>query len=733
MLKNKKYLKLIGITGFLLIISVIGFFKVSGAFWSVRDFQALDVYYKEAVKTGYGPKTSSRVIYLTIDDGTKKYFDNNTLDRADLAKINNALIDLSPEAVFYDILFTRPSQPEPDRMFQESVSELGVVYLPVGFSLVDQPREIKFEDGHAHDRLQTILAKQPSSKGSANPYHAARSLMQTDDLSKAAHNTGHIASPSDADGVLRHNPALIMLNGKLFPSLSLSIFLDYVEVSFDEIEVHWGKEIRIPATKESFLEEDVIIPIDDRGRVYIPFAHFWEGDFPQGNDFENMTVQKLLKHSENKNMSGNLAEFYEGNFVFIADISTGISDTGHTQLEKMVPLVAVHANLLNSMLTNTFYRQWSFSEFAASIVLIGLFFCFSALPKNSIYLYGAGFIVLLGVIGFTWHQIINFSLFPAISVLTGSLFIFVGLVTGIQLLAAREKAFIHKAFSKYLSPVLVQGLLDKPRLLRSGGEERFMTVFFADMEGFTPLSEKLEPPELARTMKDYFTELTSILLEAGGTINQYAGDEVMVCFGAPLDMPDHADKAVKAGRAIQRRLEICGKKWVGMGLPALKCRVGINSGKMFFGNLGSEQVYYYSVMGDNVNLASRLESANKMYSTHMIISEFTLAQLTPDLFRIRILDIVKVKGKSKAVKIYEVYGERSENIDLADSQYYETYQQSFDAYLAQDFPEARKLFEKSQALRPGDLASATMIEHIDSVNLEELPADWDGSVVLTKK
>lgn len=697
------------------------------------DFQAIDYFYKEAVKSGRGPKTSSRIVYLAIDNGTYQYFRKNTLDRSDLAKINQALKDLGPEAVFYDIIFERHTDPEADKLFAESVGELGVVYFPVGFSLEDQPRKIEFKDGPTRELLNAVLEKQPVSSGSPRPYHGGRSLFPIDEFSQAAFNMGHISSPSDADGIHRHFPLIILINGKLFPGIALSIFLDYVQVSFDEIKVDWGKEILIPATRESFLDADMAIPIDNRGRVYIPFAHYWESDFPQKNDFEKMTAQSLLENAQNENLGGNLAEFYEGNFVFIADFSTGISDTGNTQLEKMVPLVSIHANLVNSFLTNTFYREWSFRKFAILISLAGLVFCLSAMPKNSFFLYAVGLIVALGILANTWLQILQFSLLPTVSALVGTLFIFVSLVTGIQLLAAREKAFIHKAFSKYLSPVLVKGLLDNPQLLQSDGEERFMTVFFADMEGFTPLSEKLSAVKLAQTMKDYFTELTSILLSAGGTINQYAGDEIMVCFGAPLDIKDHADRAVEAGLATQRRLKKCEKRWVGRGLPRLRCRVGINTGIMFFGNLGSRQVYYYSVMGDNVNLASRLESANKIYGSNIIISEFTLEQLTPGRFRTRILDIVKVKGKSKAVKIYEVYGDKSAQVDPADSRYYETYQQGFDAYLAQSFPEARQIFETALALRPGDLASSSLIGHIDSINPQELPPDWDGSIALSTK
>jgi len=260
-----------------------------------------------------------------------------------------------------------------------------------------------------------------------------------------------------------------------------------------------------------------------------------------------------------------------------------------------------------------------------------------------------------------------------------------------------------------------------------------MTVLFSDLVGFTTISEKMEPHELVRLLNEYLTEMTDIVLAHGGIIDKYEGDAIMAEFGAPIPIPDHAQRAVKTGLQMQRRLgELC-RIWAEKGLPELRCRIGINTGRMILGNMGSKQVFDYTVIGDAVNLASRLESANKRYDTFLMISEKTHGHLTSDRFRTRVLDVIKVKGKSKAVKVYEVYGDISEAIDEKDELYYGTYHEGFDAYLSRHFDVAREKFREALSLRQDDPASREMIERMGQLDPQGLPDDWDGSFPLTSK
>jgi adenylate cyclase len=207
----------------------------------------------------------------------------------------------------------------------------------------------------------------------------------------------------------------------------------------------------------------------------------------------------------------------------------------------------------------------------------------------------------------------------------------------------------------------------------------------------------------------------------------------MAEFGAPLPIPHHADMAVRTGLRMQQRLQELRKIWVQDDFPALRCRVGINTGSMVVGNAGSEQVFDYTVIGDAVNLASRLEGANKYYGTGVLISEFTYNALSPSMFRTRLLDVIRVKGKSQAVKVYEVYGETSDPTTADESGYYEIYQRAFEAYLGRDFATARRQFLQAACLRPCDLATQGMLERLDALDPEHLPDDWDGAITYTTK
>jgi adenylate cyclase len=311
--------------------------------------------------------------------------------------------------------------------------------------------------------------------------------------------------------------------------------------------------------------------------------------------------------------------------------------------------------------------------------------------------------------------------------------VFFGLVIGLQIAVFKDQVFIRTAFSKYVPEEVVNELLSHPEHLQLGGEERVLSVLFSDLESFTTIAENMTPVALVDLLNEYLTEMTAIIFAHGGIIDKYEGDAIMAEFGAPLALPNHAELAVRTALAMQRRLEELRTVWEKRGLPALRCRMGINTGPMVVGNMGSNQVFDYTVLGDAVNLASRLESANKFYCTYVMISEDTHTHLPPGTFRTRVLDVIKVKGKSRAVKVFEVYGESWEPIDARDVQYYQLYHEAFAAYLSRDFPVARAHFATALALRPHDPTAQAMLARIDTLDPDSLPADWDGSVALTSK
>ena len=721
-LKSKKLIKLIGVLiGGLLSGSII-FWNLWGTVWNTWDFQILDFYYKKAVEHGYGLEVSPQIVYITITDDSYDYFGKNILDRADLAKVNETLAYYDVEAVAYDIIFARPSNSYSDQLFKASLETLRSVYLPIGFSPTERVQRFKWEEGFAYERLRRDYLGSFHEQGTPEPLYATRALTQMDEFAEVASNAGHITVFGDPDGVYRHIPMLLKVDSLYIPTLALSMFLDYVQASFENITVNWGRSLVIPATPDNVLDQDVIIPIDRHGMVFIPYTH----------SFPEMEAHSLLQYHDNEELRGNLTEFLEGKLIIVADIATG-TDIGKTPLKDNTPKVAMHASLLNGLLTNTFYKKWSFWNVMGLICLLGIVLAFSALPRPSWILYATGGIILIGLVAWTWFQLTNFVLFPIVTVGGSFLCIFLGLLAGIQIAVSKDQAFIRNAFAKYVPEKVVNELLAHPELLRLGGEERVLTVLFSDLESFTTIAEDMLPSELVGLLNEYLSEMTSIILAHKGIIDKYEGDAIMAEFGAPLPLPQHADLAVRAALMMQRRLHELRALWAKRGLPALRCRVGINTGAMVIGNMGSQQVFDYTVMGDAVNLASRLESANKLYHTYIMISESTYEHLSPEMFRIRMLDVIAVKGKSKAVKVFEVYGETSEEITSRDALYYQTYHAAFEAYLSRNFAAARQRFVSALSLRPDDAASQAMLARIDTLNADDLPDDWDGSITLTTK
>jgi len=724
-LRSKKLIRLVALTAGGFIVAVSLFLFGRGTVWTQYDLKILDLFYRKAVERGHGPRQSPRIIIIAITDKTYDYFGKNILDRKDMARVNDALAHLDIEALAYDVIFARPSRPESDDIFAKSIVNLGSVYLPIGVDYTETVSPFRWEEGASYERFRSDYLRRPVEKRTGKPYHATRALMQYDKFSTVAFNSGHISAYSDPDGVYRHILMLLMVGDAYFPTLSLSMFLDYARVPFEKIIVEWGQRIIIPATKEGFLERDVIIPIDERGRTFIPYPQVWD------RAFKKMEADTLLRYMADDGLRGNLTEFFEGNFVLIGDISVGTSDLGYTPLESDAPLMLIHAAMLNGMLTNSFYTKWSFQAVANFIWILCLLLALSATPRSSWFLYGTGIAVVVGVMGFTWVQFTNSRLFPIVTVGGSALIFFFGLVTALEMAVGKERSFIKHAFARYVPEKVVDELLASPERLKLGGEERIMSVLFSDLADFTTISENMSPSQLVRLLNEFLTEMTDIVLSNGGIIDKFEGDAIMAEFGAPLPLPDHADRAVRAGFRMLKRIEELRDIWAGKGFPDLRCRIGINTGTMIVGNMGSNQVFDYTVMGDAVNIASRLEQANKRYNTYFMISEFTRQALTPGLFRTRVLDLIKVKGKSKAVKVFEVYGENSEPMGQEEERYFRTYHEAFEKYLSKEFIAARKGFEEALTLRPDDPASKGMIHRLEGLDPKKLPPDWDGSIALT--
>jgi class 3 adenylate cyclase len=306
------------------------------------------------------------------------------------------------------------------------------------------------------------------------------------------------------------------------------------------------------------------------------------------------------------------------------------------------------------------------------------------------------------------------------------LLVFFGIFAYKYFTEEKERAFVKGAFEKYVSPDVVGSILADPKKLNLGGQKKELSVLFSDVRGFTTISEKMGAAELAKFMNDYLSPMTDVVLANKGTIDKYMGDAIMAIFGAPIEYPNHAQKAVDAALEMMKKLEELKTGWIAAGVPPVDIGIGINTGEMSVGNMGSTRIFSYTVMGDSVNLGSRLEGINKEYGTHIIVSEFTRVHLPPE-YLCRELDRVKVKGKLKPVTIFEVVAKNPTDEQKIAVQKFEA---ALSLYYKALFLEAQVLFK---GIATTDPTAEIYVERCDYWLAEPPETSWDGSWTMKSK
>ena len=390
---------------------------------------------------------------------------------------------------------------------------------------------------------------------------------------------------------------------------------------------------------------------------------------------------------------------------------------------RLTPGVEILATLVENVLTGQaivpMKRQW-----AILLVTVALLLAAPALVRWHPLLSGAWILGLAGLValGTVWLFARHNLWMPAGSTVSalGALYVTMGLYS---FLSERRRAEqITHAFGKYVSPQVVKQIISRPELLKLGGERCDLTVLFADLADFTAISEKLAPETVAKIVNAYLTTMTRAIQAEGGTVDKFIGDAVMAFWGAPLEDPEHASHAVKAAVAMQAAMQELRTTWTGLGCGELSVRIGINSGPVVVGNMGSEDRFDYTVMGDTVNLASRLEGVNKIYGTRILLSENT-ARLLPADVGLRMIDLVRVKGKQDAVKIFS---------PCEDAELVRRTESALQAYRARDWVEARRACASVIQYAPGDAVAGVIAGRVEEFEAHSPPVDWDGAVSLEK-
>jgi len=410
-----------------------------------------------------------------------------------------------------------------------------------------------------------------------------------------------------------------------------------------------------------------------------------------------------------------------------------IKDESGRSSQALMPGVETHANALQTIFDQNYLSEIGFWENLFLLIVISvLLYLFSYfLPTG----WGITFSTLLILVYFG-ISIFVFSEFNFISEITTPVFLIVfgfgGHTLYQYLLSQKEKKLIQGAFAHYVPEKVVSKILENPDKLQLGGEQQIISVMFTDVAGFTSISEKLTPAQLVQLLNDYLTEMTEIVLENNGIIDKYEGDAIMAEFGVPVHYDNHPYMACKTAIEMQRKLKEMREFWKKQNKPMLKARVGINTGEVIVGNMGSRNVFDYTVMGDHVNLGSRLEGANKFYGTNIMISEFTY-EFVKDQFYTRPLDLIKVKGKEKPINVYELIAFKEDKLKDNFLEMLQSYEKGIEFYKARNWDEAIDSFEKCLKLVHVDSPSEEYRRRCIEYKFNQPSEDWDGVTVMTEK
>ncbi|MFC2075462.1 CHASE2 domain-containing protein [candidate division KSB1 bacterium] len=399
---------------------------------------------------------------------------------------------------------------------------------------------------------------------------------------------------------------------------------------------------------------------------------------------------------------------------------------------ELMPGVEIHGHALQNLIDGDFIHllpAWSDILILLAVCLITALLVGLARPLFGLLITAGLVIVLLGM---SYYFFVARDLWLQAVTPVAALFAAYTLSVVFQIvIEQREKRFIKGAFAHYLPEELVDTLVKDPEQLQLGGEERFITVLFSDIAGFTTISEKLTPTELSSMLNEYLTAMTRVVLVHKGIIDKFEGDAVMAEFGAPVYFDDHALEACRAAIEMQDLLEMLRVQWAEMGRPEIRIRIGINSGNMVVGNMGSDTVFDYTVLGDAVNLGSRLEGANKVYGTEIMISEYTY-QIVKDRVVARELDLIRVKGKNEPVRVYELIGLAGQMAPVGDD-VINLYLDGLAAYRLRDWEGGINKFSVALKLRPEDSPSAVYLERCRDYKENPPDPDWDGVYVARSK
>lgn len=658
-------------------------------------------------------------------------------------------------AVAFDILFAEPDRTSPNTILKQWKRFEGIDENPALSDLISKLPDHDEVLASNLKRLPTVLGIKFNNSGDtrgrpdpkwsyAQQGNDPRRFFQSysgvvkalDVLSSNTSGLGSINSSLDSDGIIRRVPLFVRLNSgekfskEIFPTLSVEALRVAQRVSTYLLrssgasgDQSFGENLGLQQIRIGRIK----VPTSGSGQLWLhDTGHIPERYVSAIDVFESRSsVQKI-----------------RGHIVLIGTSAAGLKDIRSTPMETAIAGVEVHAMAIEQMILGQHLQRPAWMPGAE---ILWLFFLGTVL-SFLIPRYGAfkcAFIALLGLtvsimtpwFSYTEYKLLVDPVYPSLVIIliyvTGSFIAF--------LRTESEKKYIRGAFSRYLSPALVEKLAEEPDLLKLGGETKEMTIMFSDIRGFTKISENMSASELRSFINEYLTPMTDIILQHSGTIDKYMGDAIMAFWNAPIDNPSHREEAATAALAMMRGLKDFNDNLVkesladGKKRPQVSIGIGINTGPCCVGNMGSDQRFDYSVLGDTANVASRLEGQSKTYGVPIVVGEGTVNS-APGFAWLE-LDLIRVIGKDEPVRIFSLIGDSNVKTEKWFSNVTETNALFLQNYRTQKWDEALTVLKKLEGFPEIDLSTlADLYRDRISVHREQdLGPNWDGVFSATSK
>jgi adenylate cyclase len=647
-------------------------------------------------------------------------------DRADLKTIDALTAEMKKSGVtdskVLNLLQRRRASADTDTILATSIQQAGNITLGYFFHFSQQENEnelahitqYRMED-HAARIVNSRYSVVNSLSGTPNDGYLPRAFAPETNISiltSAAQNSGFFNTLPDSDGSNRWAPLVVALGENYYSSLAVSMicsYLDFPVLSLN-LESYGANSIGIG---------EKTIPTNESGQLLINYLG-------PPRTFPHYSVADIL--------SGKIPpDTFRDNIVLVGATAVGIYDLRVTPFSSTFPGVEIHATVIDNILHENFLTHSSFIRMidVGAIILFGLIMGLPVSRLRPISGMASALLIIAVFIAMNFLAFFRFNVwlnlvYPLITMMM----IYLGITIYHYFKEEQEKKKIRGAFQYYLTASVINEMLKNPGKLKLGGDRRNLTVLFSDIRGFTTISEKMTPEDLVMLLNEYLTAMTNQVFRHDGLLDKYMGDAIMAVFGAPLDQPDHARRACLTALAMIRELRRLQNKWKAEGRPVFDIGIGINSGEMVVGNMGSAMRFDYTVMGDMVNLGSRLEGANKEYGTNIIISEFTYNHVK-DTICCREIDSVRVKGKTRPVRIFELLGEKKDEPGYQNL--IKVFATGLTLYRDGKWDDAIAAFQDACKIKHDDFVSTTYIERCKTLKQHPPAHPWDGVFVMTKK